>query len=74
MLYDTQHAHLKRPCSGKFRYGEKGQKLFLIICKPMGASVIVGLLLVTLLSCGLITSSALGALIMKKRGWAIKYM
>ena len=44
-----QNAYLKRPCFGEIRYGEKRPTHFLSVCKPMGASMIDGLSLCSLI-------------------------
>ena len=58
----TQNAYLKRPCFGEIRYGEKRPTHFLSVCTPMGASMIDGLSL-----CSLIPSTLPIDLIIRKR-------
>ena len=43
--FDTQNACWNRPCCGDIRCRKKGQNPFPRVCKPIGASVIVCLLL-----------------------------
>ena len=46
----TLSACLQRPWLGEIRYREKGQKLFLLVCKHVAAFVIVDVLIFSLMA------------------------